>query len=347
MDKRIQIINITDSDIFTLKHPDCDHVFEINRQLLTVRSRCGHCLCTICNRVDANQKSEIEEFLSNILRSNGIKVENNVKNLVKGKYEVDLFLSDYKVGVEINAIKFHSEEYGKFSNYHLNKTQIFNEAGIFLYHFFDDEVEKKSKIIESMILNKLEKSDRRIFARKCQLVTLDNSTAVEFFNLNHIQGPVNSKFCYGLYYNDELVSVMSFGPTRNFMGGDKSFGSYELLRFSSVINTSVVGGASRMLKKFISDINPNKIITYANRRWSNGNLYEKLGFTFTEFTKPGYYFYYKNKRLNRISLRRSELIRMGQDPSKTTEEMLLDIGAYRIWDCGNYKYSLDLKTDAE
>lgn len=336
------VINVTDDNIFTIIDSGCKHTFQINRQLLTIRSRNSHKLCTICNPVDSNQKSEIENYLTNILKSNNIFIENNVKDLVESRHEVDIYLTDYKIGIEINGIKFHSEEYGKFSDYHLNKTRIFNDAGIFLYHFFDDEVEKKSPIIESMLLNKINKTERKIFARKCDLVKISNKTAIDFFNSNHIQGAVNSEFSYGLYYHNELVSVMSFGPTRKFISDDNGNEAYELLRFANLIKTTVVGGASKLLKRFISDVSPKRIITYANRRWSSGNLYEKLGFNFIGFTKPGYYFFYKNKRLNRISLRRSELIKMGQDPSKTTEDMLIDIGAYRIWDCGNYKYSLDL-----
>jgi hypothetical protein len=103
-----------------------------------------------------------------------------------------------------------------------------------------------------------------------------------------------------------------------------------------------VGGASKLLTYFIRSVFPQKITTYANRRWSNGNLYEKIGFKFVSFTEPGYYFFYKNRRVSRHALTRKALVKMGQNPSKTTEEMLADVNAYRIWDCGNYKFEMNI-----
>lgn len=333
------LIELKDSDEFVIANSECGHKFSINRQLLTIRKRNSHVICTECNPTDKNQKSEIETLLKTEIEKNFENVDSNVRNLTQTKKEVDIYLRDFKIGIEVNGSKFHSEEFGKGKNHHLDKTNLFNSAGIRIFHFYDDEVENKLDIILSMVNNSAGKS-KKIWARKCQILRISNKEALKFFEKNHMQGGVNSEFSYGLKFDDEIVSVMTFGKTRKILGyiNTENENVYELLRFSNKIGVSVVGGASKLFKKFVSDVSPDKIISYANRRWSNGNLYEKIGFTLDGFTSPGYDFFYKNKRISRHKLRRSELIKMGFDSNRKTQEILDEISAYRIWDCGNYKF---------
>jgi very-short-patch-repair endonuclease len=335
-------IGISKDDILNIRDIRCGHSFDINRQLLTVRSRNSHQICTVCNPIDRNQTSELEKSLKCKLDSMGIECQSNVKGLVEGRSEADIYIESHSIAIEINGSKFHSEEYSKGKTYHLRKTQLFSDKGIRLFHFFDDEIITKEPIVLSMIQNSIGKS-HKIYARKCEIKEIPNSEGIKFFSKNHIQGGINAQYTYGLFYEGTLVSCMSFGKTRRMLGFVKEEEShYELLRFSNSLNLSVVGGASKLLTYFIRSVCPQKITTYANRRWSNGNLYEKIGFEFVSFTEPGYYFFHKNRRISRHALTRKSLIKMGQDPTKTTEEMLGDENAYRIWDCGNYKFEMNI-----
>jgi hypothetical protein len=339
----LRLVDLKDSDEFELLNLECGHQFIINRQLLTIRSRNSHDICTVCNPPEKNQKSEIEILLRSEIGKFFGNVESNVRDLTDRKVELDIYIKDFNVGIEVNGSKFHSEEFGKGKNYHLDKTNLFSSVGIRLFHFYDDEIENKLDIILSMIKNSAEKS-KKIWARKCQILRISNKEALKFLEKNHMQGGVNSEHCYGLQFEGEIISVMTFGKTRKILGYSNSENEYELLRFANKIGISVVGGASKLFKKFTSEISPDKIISYANRRWSNGNLYEKIGFTFEGFTSPGYDFFYKNKRVSRHKLRRGELIKMGFDANKKTEEILYDIKAFKIWDCGNYKFVWQKKT---
>ena len=74
-----------------------------------------------------------------------------------------------------------------------------------------------------------------------------------FLDQNHIQGKLGAKVRLGLYYNDELVSLMTFGALRKNLGQKSEDGSYELLRFCNKLNTNVVGGASKLFKHFINN----------------------------------------------------------------------------------------------
>jgi len=94
---------------------------------------------------------------------------------------------------------------------------------------------------------------------------------------NHLQGFVGGKVKLGLFFENELVSLMSFGKRRVAMGKKSTNGEYELLRFCNKLNTNVLGGASKLFKHFKENYKPKEITTYADRSHSNGGLYEKLG----------------------------------------------------------------------
>ena len=122
--------------------------------------------------------------------------------------------------------------------------------------------------------------NNRIFARKCIIKEISNNDAATFLNENHIQGSCVSKYRYGLYFNDELISIMTFGKSR-------FSDEFELLRFCNKLNINVVGGASRLFNHFLNNHDEIvEVISYADRCWSKGNLYEKLGFIKDGITKP-------------------------------------------------------------
>jgi hypothetical protein len=327
-----------DSDIFTFYSSSCDHNFEINRQLLTVRAKNRNTICTVCNRPDSNVTSEIERFLSDEIEKNGILVERNIKGLVKSKHEIDIFLKDFSIGVEVNGIKFHNDSYGKGEKYHIDKTRIFNEVGISILHFFDDEISEKTDLVLSTIISKIGKS-KRMFARKCKIGHVERIDAKKFLDENHLQGFVDSRYNIGLFVDGTLVSIMTFGSRRKSMGSVSKIGEWELLRFCNLKGHSVVGGASKLFSHFVKENDPIEVTSYANLRWSNGNLYEKLGFNLVSQTAPSYWYFYKNKRVHRYALRKQILVSMGHDPSKSESEIISDLQIPKIYDCGNLKYS--------
>jgi hypothetical protein len=126
---------------------------------------------------------------------------------------------------------------------------------------------------------------------------------------------------------------MTFGPSRQFVGNGNT--QWELLRFCNKLNTNVIGGASKLFKHFITEYAPKEIVSYADRRWSNGNLYDKLGFTKYNESKPNYYYIINRRRLYRFNLRKSVLIKKFNCPPEMTEhEICLSQQWYRIYDCG-------------
>lgn len=326
--------NNTDS-YFHIYHKECDKEFKITRQLLNKRIDNNEDICLVCNPV-SNGYSKLEKDILQVILDNyeGEVLENDTSLGI----ELDIFIPKLNLAIEVNGNYWHSELY-KDSKFHLNKTNICEDNDIQLIHIFEDEWLYKKDIVISRLLN-LIGSSKKVYARKCIVKEItDNNKVKEFIISNHIQGFVGSKVKLGLYYKDELVSIMTFSNLRSNLGNENSDSekSYELLRFCNLLNTAVVGGASRLFKYFIRNYNPEMIISYADRRWSRGKLYEKLGFRFTHYSNPNYFYCDPREliRLNRFNFGKDRLISEGYDSSLTEREIMSNRGFLRIYDCGN------------
>lgn len=278
--------------------------------------------------------SKAEEEIKAYIESLGINCESNRK-ILQGK-EIDIYIPSLNMGFEYDGLRWHNE-ISKETNYHINKTNICKENGVTLYHIFEDEWLYKEDIVKSRIKSILGKNENKIMARKCDCRKIERKQTNEFLNTYHIQGECISKFNYGLFFKDELVAVMTFGLPRKNLGYDITEGHYELLRYCSKDNTTVVGGASKLLSTFIAENKESvkKITTFADKRWSNGELYYSLGFKHTHDSKPNYYYIVNNRRENRFKYRKSELVKQGFDKDKSEHQIMMERKIYRIYDCGN------------
>jgi len=181
-----------------------------------------------------------------------------------------------------------------------------------------------------------------IGARKCIIKEVNTSEAKSFCELNHLQGYVNSKIKIGLYYNNELVSLMTFGKPRMNKHYD-----YELLRMCNKKGYNIQGAFSKLLKYFEKTYKPDSLISYANRRWSTGNVYEKNGFTFSHNSPPNMFWFNKNKILkNRFNFQKHKLKNIKNfeyNEKLTVDENMFNNGYRVIYDCGNKVYYKNYK----
>ena len=293
--------------------------------------------CPKCFFDKSNIERELLDFIKEIYK--GEIIENN-RTILNG-YEIDVLLPNLNIGFEMNGLHWHTEQMGCDEKYHLMKTELALSKGIQLIHIFEDEWVNKKEICKSRIRNLINSITNKIYARKCIIKEISYKDAHNFINDNHIQGDAMSKIRLGLYYNDELVSVMTFSKKRvNLRSISDNDNDYELLRFCNKLNYNVIGGASKIFKYFIKKYNPNSVVSYADRRWSIGNLYEKLDFKFIHYTKPSYFYVTdKIKRENRFNYRKDILVsKYGCKPEQTEHEFCNFMGWYRIYDCGCLKY---------
>ena len=261
--------------------------------------------------------------------------ESNNRSVLGGK-EIDILI-DGVVGVEVNGRYWHTEARGKHKTYHVDKLNLAKEKGVQLLQFNDDEVERKFELIKSMINSKLGRYDGRVYARKCKLVVLTSSEASQFLQDNHLQGGCVSSVQLGLRFEDELVAVMTFGKPRFTRQFD-----WELLRFASKRGVQVVGGAGKLLAKF-RRLHSGTIVSYANKRWSDGAVYNALGFTLIRDSEPSYIWFNGDTAFSRYACQKHKLPKLlGDrfDPNLTERENMERAGFSRMWDCGNLIYSL-------
>jgi len=253
------------------------------------------------------------------------------------KFELDLFIPEKNVAIEFNGLYWHSESNGKDRTYHLNKTIKCNQNNIKLIQIFEDEWKYKSHIVKSRLDHILNTNYcHTVYARKCEIREISNKEKDMFLEDNHIQGKDICKIRYGAYFKDELVAVMTFKPTNMVKGGDGS--AIELSRFCVKAGHNIVGIASKLLKHFERNHNQwNEIISYADIRWSEGNLYKTLGFEFVQRTRPNYWYVVNDKRMHRSNFMKHKI---SNDENKhlTEHEIMLSKGIPRIWDCGMLKF---------
>lgn len=290
--------------------------------------------CPACAKEIRASKAE-KEICQFIKDNYSGKVLENDRIILKGK-EIDIYLPDLKVGIEYNGLFFHSETV-RGRKHHYDKWRLARDVGVRLIQIYSNEYEDKRVLIESKILNLLGKSSR-IYARNTEIRVVGRHESDEFLTINHLQGSDSGKVGYGLYYNGELVSLMTFGPSRF----NRKY-KYELLRFCNKVGYSVVGGASKLLKRFRADY-VGSIVSYADKRYSEGNLYKSLGFILDGETKPSFsYFFIRDGRLyNRMKFQKQYLKEMkGYDPKLREYEIMQLNGYDRIWDCGQYRFVLE------
>ena len=331
--------NILEVDFDKKGYDLCNDTFFIDYSLFKNRKKIKTIICTNCNPI-TNHISGLEIQLQNFIKENyNNEILINSKSIIN-PYELDIYIPELKLAFEFNGLFWHNEN-NRGDTYHLNKTELCEEKGIQLIHIYEDDWLYKQDIVKSMILNKLNVTENKIFARKTEVKEIsDNKLIREFLYKNHIQGFVGSKVKIGLFYNNELVSLMTFGNRRIAMGKKlTNENEYELLRFCNKLNTNVIGGASKLFKYFIKKYNPNEITTYADRSISQGKLYETLGFKSQGKTEPNYYYIIDGIRHHRFNFRKDILVKEGYDVNKTEHQIMIDRKIFRIFDSGNLKYN--------
>ncbi len=316
----------------TFKCRNCGYIFKDN--LFNINQRLYPCpKCRNYSRSISEQ--EIVNFVDQL----NISFEINVRNIIPPK-ELDIYIPSKRIAIEFNGLYWHSEEMGCDRNYHLEKTKKCQENDIQLVHIFEDEWLLKQDIVKNRLKQILGVSDaRRIHARKCKIKEIDAKVKNEFLEKYHIQGQDRSVIKLGAFYDNELVSVMTFSHG-NITKGSKSIEDvWELNRFCSDPKYHIPGIASKLLTFFKRNYEWKEIFSYADRRWSVGNVYEKLGFELDHITQPNYWYLTQNARvrIHRFALRKT----IDDLNNKTEKEIRQQEGYMRIWDCGSLKYIIN------
>lgn len=334
--------------------PDTLHLLE-NREWLREQNSSGKTIAEIAHHLEISPSN-----LGKIYHNQGLEIvrhqhslcENAIYNKFSSKYnitrntrsvinpkEIDLYFIDQKLGIEVNGIYFHSEKFHREKTYHLEKTIEAKKKNITLLHFWDFEIKSKLEIVENIIQSNLGIINNKINARQTQVIEINKNDKKTFLEKYHLQGNAASTIDLGLIHNNSLVLVASFSLNR-FSKNAK----YELVRLCSKKDTTVRGGAGKILSYFSKNFmnNRDKLVSYADRRYSNGSVYQKIGFDFSHYSDPGF-FYVNSSGIyagSRHSWQKHLLEKKLKifDPNLSANDNMRLNNYYRVWDCGQSVY---------
>lgn len=289
--------------------------------------------CPVC----APKGSKAERILGDWLEKElGSIVGRNVRGLLSGKQELDVFSPAHKLAIEFNGLYWHSEAVGRDHNYHQQKSDRCRANGISLIHIYEDEWRDRPDIIMSMIRHRINKSSLKLGARECELVELAAPERREFFNSNHIDGDVQARRAIGLRHPIHgLVTAMSFREpfhqTQN--------ASLEVARMATATNTVVAGGLSRLTKKAVTIASEEKrgaLLSYIDTRFGTAGSWITAGWTVTGETPPRFWWTDFRDRYNRFRYRADK------NRGLSEADVANEAGVVKIYGCKNLTLGLKL-----
>lgn len=295
--------------------------------------------CPRCHFIPAN-RSKKEAELSEIVERMGEVVLTNVKNKnLIYPLSLDIWIPEKNIAIEFNGDYYHCDKF-KDKNYHLKKLKECEAKGIKLIQIFEHEYDVKRDLIVGRLKSILNKNEKTIGARRLSLTKLKPVEERLFFEQNHIQGYVPSSHCFALVRGSEVLAAMSFGRPRF----DKK-SKVELLRFASKSGYTIPGAGSKLLNNAKHLWEGGTLISYCDRRWSDGEFYKRVGFSLARISSPSYiYVHARTKQIvSRYSAQKHRLKSLlgdNYDESLTEGENMEMNKFFKLWDCGQMVYVL-------
>ena len=286
--------------------------------------------CLIYSGKLRGNDSSYNRSFAELLDDNGIKYE---REFLLQKYSYD-----FKVGetlIEINPTATHNTHFNPYgknridANYHRDKSKLAKDSGYSVIHVFDwDDVDKVVQLLKFRVT---------AYARKCDVKVVSEIDTNNYLDMYHLQGTCRGqKIRLGLYHDNQLVSLMTFGKSRFNKNCE-----YELLRYCSHYN--VVGGAEKLFNHFIKEYKPSSIVSYCDTSKFSGKVYDTLGFTHVKTNSPRKHWYStKEKRHITDGLLLSQgydrLFKENHGKGTSNEELILNRGYLPVYDCGQATY---------
>ena len=312
-----------------------NHTFQIVDTLLYSRKKFKNTCCTICNPIGSLNDTEREliTFIENI-QIGDINIILKDRNLIK-PLELDIYIPSHNLAIEYNGVYWHSETF-RDNKYHRNKYDRCKNIGIDLLSIWEDDWINNKDIIKDIIRKRLQIQPSNIYyARKTIIKIPTIEEEIEFLNNNHIHGYIVSKYSYGLYIDNELISMMTFSERVITIDNN----DIEMLRYAIKIDCGIIGGAEKLFNNFLKNTEYKNIKSFCDPCYFKGDVYEKLGFEYNNISEPSYFYVKNYKRFHRRNFTIDKLIKDGFDTNQFTEkEIMLNRGYLKIWDIGQKSF---------
>ena len=268
--------------------------------------------------------SSYEKAVESFLQQLGVKYLTQNRRVLKNGLELDFYLPDYNIGIEINGNYWHSSLF-KDKKYHLEKSKIATAQGIRLIHIWEYEwcdLDARQKI-KNLIKTAVGQSNVKVFARNCYIKEVLKADAKAFITKYHLQNYRMAKVNLGLYYQDRLVQILTFDNTK-YNKNLTSKNDWEIIRECSCADTTVIGGKSKLFNYFLNKYKPNKVFSYCDYNKFTGNSYLNLGMQFIGYSGPDMKWLMPNGAV------------VNRTPQKNQE--LKEKAQAKLFGCGSLKY---------
>lgn len=304
-----------------------------DRIINTVLERYG----TLFPKVNLKTEKKIKEWLNSF----GFDFKENWNIL--DRQQIDFFDENLQLAIEYCGLYWHMEDSPEPRNrtYHYSKYKKCLDKNIRLITIFSDEWKTRNKQVKNYLKSVFGKNENLIYARDCSIHQVNKETGQKFINENHIQEIKRVALVYfGLFYKDILVGIASLNNHH------RNSSELVLDRLCFLENYNITGGASKLFSRCVTWAKEkcfNKIISWSDNRWSNGKVYDKLGFIMEKELKPDYSYVLisnPNKRIPKQSMRKKKI---GCPIDKTEKEFMLEQGYSRIWDCGKKRFIYNIQ----
>ncbi len=162
-------------------------------------------------------------------------------------------------------------------------TQMKDET--FTIRLWEDVFNNRQAVVLARLATLLGLNER-IHARSTQVVRPARGEFDAFVAGHHLLMPTKTKYRYGLAYRNKLVAVAGFGRSCPMQYNGRTYLSHELIRYAGASGYTVVGGLSKLLGAFVKERQPEHIMTYVDKEWSDGRGFLQIGFEIAAETPP-------------------------------------------------------------
>lgn len=263
-------------------------------------------------------------------------------HIMIGNYIYDMKLSD-NVLLKIFSPMLHTcDHLGK--EYFKSVKQDAKNNGFTVIFIDINSITNNFDKIVNFLKYKIGLTTKKIYARQTTVKIITSKEASAFYTTHHLQGRTNASYHIGLIYKDEIVAIMSFSSYRPGIGKNRGPGSYELSRFAC--NGVVVGAASKLLSYFINHYDVSLIYSYSDSLYSDGNIYEILGFKEENMSRPGYKYILPEveELLHRFNFSKRNLKKFSNySDNKTEEQIMIENNYKRVYDAGKKTWIMAIK----
>lgn len=278
--------------------------------------------------------SYLELEMAQFLDSLNIKYELNNRTILNGK-EIDFYIPDYNMAIEMNGIYWHSDAIKQDKNYHYDKWKACDDLGIHLVSIFEDDWNLQQDKIKNMMSTHFGLKLKGIPARKSTIKQIDAVLSRPFLEQYHIQGFVGGTH-FGAYdQQNNLISVMTFGYTRNQR--------FELKRFV-MDNYNHPGMFSKIFKYAQKELNFTEVVSFSDNTCFTGNVYPKNGFEFIQVIPSDYQYLVNGRKSHKSNFKKDNIRKKFpdmiefMDAGMTERQIMEKLEIPKVYDCGKKEW---------